>query len=214
MTTLVIIGAGGHGRVVADCAQQLGTYQNIVFLDDCFDKTTISGNWEIVGEVNNFHKYISHSDFIIAFGNNQLRAKTFRDLHKANANIITLIHPSATISPLAVIGKGVMICANAAINIGAKIADGCIINTSATVDHDCLLEPYIHISPGVNIAGGVNIGQYSWLGIGSTVIESLCLAENTQIAAGAVVTRSTQANSLYLGVPAKRIRSLTNITQE
>ncbi|MCI2283338.1 acyltransferase [Colwellia sp. MSW7] len=152
MTTLVIIGAGGHGRVVADCAQQLGTYQNVVFLDDCFNKSTTSGHWEIVGKVNDFQKYLSHSDFIIAFGNNQLRAKTYKILHKANANIITLIHPSATVSPRSLIGKGVMICANSVINIGAKIADGCIINTSATVDHDCILGPYIHVSPGVNIA--------------------------------------------------------------
>lgn len=211
MKTLVIVGAGGHGRVVADCAQQLGIYQSIIFVDDCFHKTKTSGCWPIVGVVEDFFQFIEKSDFIVAFGNNQLREKTIEMLTKAKANIISLLHPSATISPNAIIGKGVMVCANAAINIGTHIADGCIINTGATIDHDCTIHAYSHISPGVSIAGGVCVGKLSWLGIGSSIIEGLTLAENTQIGAGAVVIESTQANSLYLGVPAKRIRSLQKI---
>jgi sugar O-acyltransferase (sialic acid O-acetyltransferase NeuD family) len=210
MKTLVIIGAGGHGRVVADCAQQLGGYCKIIFLDDCYNKSKKSGNWPIVGLVEDFPQYIESSDFIVAFGNNYLRAEANKNLENAKANIISLLHPSATISPNALIGKGVVICANAAINVGTEIADGCIINTGATIDHDCKLQPYVHVSPGVNIAGGVNIDKLSWLGIGSTVIECLTLAENTQVGAGAVVTQSTQENSLYLGIPAKRIRALKN----
>jgi sugar O-acyltransferase (sialic acid O-acetyltransferase NeuD family) len=157
MKKLIIIGAGGHGRVVADCAQQL------------------------------------------------------MQLKKAKASIISLIHPSAVVSPHTFIGKGVVVFANAVINIGATIADGCIINTAATVDHDCELHQCVHISPGVNIAGGVHIAQLSWIGIGSTIVEYITLADNTQVGAGAVVTQSTQANSLYLGIPAKRVRSLTKI---
>ena len=210
MKTLVIIGAGGHGRVVADCAQQLNAYQKIVFLDDSFKKSKRSGEWQIVGLVEDFPQYLENSDFIVAFGNNNLRAEANKKLEEAKANIISLFHPSASISPNAFIGKGVVICANAAINVGTQIADGCIINTGATVDHDCNLQSYVHVSPGVNIAGGVTVGALSWLGIGSTVIECLTLAENTQIGAGALVIQSTQANSLYLGVPAKRVRALKN----
>jgi sugar O-acyltransferase (sialic acid O-acetyltransferase NeuD family) len=209
MSRLVIIGAGGHGRVVADCAQILGNYDDIVFLDDCFNKRTTNAHWKIIGRVDMWSE-LTDSDFFIAFGNNKLREKTIKKLQQVNVNLVSLIHPSAVISPRASIGKGVVVCANAVINVGTHISDGCIINTSATVDHDCELQSYVHISPGVNIAGGVTIEALSWLGIGSTVIECLTLAENTQIGAGAVVTQSTQANSLYLGVPAKRIRSLTN----
>jgi len=214
MKTLVIIGAGGHGRVVADCAQQAGRYQNIVFLDDCFNQIKTSGQWNIVGLVKDFPQFVSQSDFIVAFGNNQLRASIIKTLQKAKARIISLIHPSATVSPHSEIGSCVIICANAVINIGTRIADGCIVNTGATVDHDCNIHDYVHISPGVNIAGGVTVEQYSWLGIGSTIIECLTLERNTQIGAGAVVTQSTKANSLYLGVPAKQIRTLTNIKQD
>ena len=214
MKTLVIIGAGGHGRVVADCAQQLNIYKKIIFLDDSFKDTKRSGEWQIVDEIKSFPNYINNSDFIVAIGNNQSRREIFEQLNNANAKIASVYHPSAVISPYSSIGKGVVICANAVINVGAQIAHGCIINTGATVDHDCDIHPYVHISPGVNIAGSTTVGALSWLGIGSTVIEGIALAKNTQVGAGAVVTQSTIANSLYLGVPAKRIRSLTNYQQD
>ena len=214
MKTLVIIGAGGHGRVVADCAEQQGYYQKIIFLDECFNESKKSGEWKIVGSTKDFSRYLDNSDFIVAIGNNQSRREIFEQLNNANAKIASVYHPSAVISPYSSIGKGVVICANAVINVGAQIAHGCIINTGATVDHDCDIHPYVHISPGVNIAGSTTVGALSWLGIGSTVIEGITLAKNTQVGAGAVVTQSTIANSLYLGVPAKRIRTLQNIQQD
>lgn len=211
MKRLVIIGSGGHGRVVADCAQQLGLYSQIDFLDDCFFDRQDNNQWQVIGLVKDFPKYIDEVDFIVAYSNSRLRKQVMAQLKHAKANIVTLIHPSANVSPNTFIGKGVVIFANAVINIGSNISDGCIINTAATVDHDCVLNECVHISPGVNVGGGVHIGQLSWLGIGCTILDSITLADNTQIGAGAVVTQSTQANSLYVGVPAKRIRSLTKI---
>jgi UDP-N-acetylbacillosamine N-acetyltransferase len=102
----------------------------------------------------------------------------------------------------------VVVFANAVVNIGARIDEGCIINTAATIDHDCHIQACCHISPGVNIAGGVNVGKGSWLGIGSCVVEYITIAENTQSGAGAVLTKSTQSNQLYVGVPALAVRSL------
>jgi len=211
MKKLLIIGSGGHGRVVADCAQQLGQYNQIDFLDDCFYDRKDNNQWQVIGLVKDFPQFIDKVDFIVAYSNSRIRKQIIAQLKHAQANIVSLIHPSAIVSPNAFIGKGVVIFANAVINIGANISDGCIINTSATVDHDCVLNECVHISPGVSIGGGVHIGQLSWLGIGSTIVDSITLADNTQIGAGAVVTQSTQANSLYVGVPAKRIRSLTKI---
>ena len=211
MKQLIIIGAGGHGRVVADCAQQQGKYSKIVFLDDCFFERKENSEWSVIGAVKDFPQFIDDADFVVAFGNNRLRKDILSQLKKAKANIVSLIHPTAVVSPHTLIGKGVVVFANAVINIGASIADGCIINTAATIDHDCELHQCVHISPGVNIAGGVYIAQLSWIGIGSTIVECITLADNTQVGAGAVVTQSTQANSLYVGVPAKRVRSLTKI---
>ncbi len=206
--TLVIIGAGGHGRVVEDCAESIGCYNNIIFLDDCFENTSPNAQKNLVGPIKNWHQYRDTADFIVAIGNNKLRASLLQQLASDSCFISTLIHPTAFISKKSKVASGVVIFANAVVNTGARIDEGCIINTAATVDHDCHIQAYCHISPGVNIAGGVNVGQFSWLGIGSSVIEYITLAENTQSGAGAVITGSTQSNKLYLGVPATPVRSL------
>lgn len=205
---LVIIGAGGHGRVVADCAESIGTYDNIIFLDDCFDERKKNHLWSIAGPIAHWPNYCDNADFIVAVGNNLLRASLLQQLASKQSYIATLIHPTAFISDHSVIGKGVVVFANAVINVGAHIDDGCIINTAATIDHDCHIQAYCHISPGVNLAGGVIVGEFSWLGIGSSVVEYITIANNTQSGAGAVITQSTSSNTLYLGVPAKPIRSL------
>lgn len=141
-TSLAIIGAGGHGRVVADCAEQTGQYNNIFFLDDSFTDRKNNALWEIKGPVSEWNKFSQEADFIVALGNNTLRADILKHLQDFKVSIATLVHPTASISPHSELGQGVVVFANAVINIGSKIADGCIINTNATVDHDLSL---IHI---------------------------------------------------------------------
>jgi UDP-N-acetylbacillosamine N-acetyltransferase len=201
--SLVIIGAGGHGRVVADCATLTDRYKEIIFLDDCFAERKQNFHWPIVGVVDDWPNYSDRADFIVAFGNNELRANTLKVLDDAGVSIANVVHPSAVVSSSVKLGKGIVVFANAVINIGSIISDGCIINTASTIDHDCSLDKCCHISPGAHVAGGVKIGALTWLGIGSSVIEYIELAECTQIGAGAVVTKPTLANTLYLGIPAK-----------
>lgn len=212
MNTLVIIGAGGHGRVVADCAEATNQYQNIVFLDDSFPERKKNLHWEIVGKTNSFINYINDTHFIVAFGDNALRSKTLNNLKKTKAIITTLIHPTACISKHTLIGNGIVVFAQAAINIGCSIGDGCIINTAATIDHDCTLQDFVHVSPGANIAGGVTIKKQSWVGIGASIIECVTIAQNTLIASGSTVISSTKENSLYTGVPAVFKKSLPSST--
>ncbi|MEH6595628.1 MAG: acetyltransferase [Colwellia polaris] len=206
--TLVIIGAGGHGLVVADCALSLGYYNNIIFLDDCLDKLNANSHWQVSGPTANWVNYRENADFIVAIGSNTIRAKLIAQLVAKQCHLATLIHPTAFVSQHSSISYGVVIFANAVVNIGARIDEGCIINTAATIDHDCHIQAYCHISPGVNIAGGVKVGKLSWLGIGSAVVEYITIAPNTQSGAGAVITKSTQSNQLYMGVPALPVRSL------
>lgn len=206
--TLVIIGAGGHGLVVADCAENIGHYSKIIFLDDCLEKLKNKSHWTIAGPIASWVNYCDSADFIVAIGNNALRASLLQQITAKKSSLATLIHPTACVSKHSNIGPGVVIFANAVVNIGASIDEGCIINTAATVDHDCHIQAYCHISPGVNIAGGVIVGKFSWLGIGSSVIEYITIAQNTQSGAGAVITKSTQSNKLYLGAPAAPVRSL------
>ena len=213
MNTLVIIGAGGHGAVVADGAESIGHYQKIVFLDDAFPERKSNHHWEIIGKADSFIDYINDSHFIVAFGNNTLRSNMLNKLKKTQAAIITLVHPTAYISKHTKIGNGVVVFAQAVVNIGCSIDDGCIINTAATIDHDCILQESVHVSPGANIAGGVTIGKQSWVGIGASIIECVTIGQNTQIASSSTVISSTKANSLYAGVPAvfkKQLPTATN----
>lgn len=206
---LLIIGAGGHGRVVADCAEQLGQYGDIAFLDDCFNEqdeaSQFSGHWSIIGKVALWKNYLAGTDFIVAFGNNELRLSTYNRLLAGGANLVSLIHPKAVVSQYAQVGVGSVVLAGAVINLDSIIGDACIINTSASVDHDCHIEHGVHISPNVSLAGGVTIGELSWLGLGSIVIQYLHLAANCQVGAGGVVIKSIAEAGVYVGNPVRKL---------
>ncbi|MGJ8692041.1 MAG: acetyltransferase [Thalassotalea sp.] len=209
---LVIIGAGGHGRVVADCAEALGCYQEIIFLDDCItDKKrpkTTNGHWQIVGSVAQWPEYLSTADFIVAFGDNSLRLAVINQLLAGGAKLISLIHPAAVVSKHANIAAGCVVFAGAVINIGASLGYGVIVNTLASIDHDCDIAAGVHISPNVSLAGGVKVGALSWLGIGAVVIQYLALTENCQLGAGTVVVKNIDVAGTYVGSPARLIKKL------
>ncbi len=205
---LLIIGSGGHGRVIADCAELLGNYNEIAFLDDSYGNNNKSGKWFVIGDSNNWQEHIINSDFIVAFSRNINRSAMLNVLTNGDASIVNIIHPRAVISNNVTLGQGITIFANAVVNVGAKLDDGCIINTAASIDHDCFIGKCAHISPGVHLAGNVSVGENAWLGIGTSVIEGIKLAKNIQVAAGAVVIKADQPNSLYMGIPAKIIRPL------
>lgn len=207
---LAIIGAGGHGRVIADCAVTMKEFDEIIFLDDNFPNTTKNLSWQIVNQSTQWYNYLKHYEFAIAIGNNAVRLALFNQLQLANSQLPNIIHSSAVISPYASIGAGNVIFANAVINPAVAIANSCIINTAATIDHDCQLANAVHISPGVHLAGNVNVKECSWFGIGSCSVQNITIEQNCQIGAGATVVKSTKANGLYLGTPAKRVQELHN----
>lgn len=206
---LAIIGAGGHGRVIADCAAAMNTFDEIVFLDDSFPDRDTNLVWHIIAKSSDWQKYSNEYEFAIAIGDNKLRLAIYLELVTSSASLPNLIHPSAVISPHSNLGQANVVFANSVINPAVKIANACIINTAATIDHDCQLEDAVHISPGVHLAGTVVVKKFSWFGVGSSSIQSITIAENTQIGAGATVIKSTKANGLYLGIPAKRTKELT-----
>ena len=140
---LIILGAGGHGRVVADLAVQSGKYEQILFLDD----HSLAG--DVVGICTDYIKFNTEdTEMYPAFGNNELRVQWEHRLQEACIRLATLIHPLAYISPTAKIAQGCVIMPYAVINTGSRIGQGCIINCNAVVDHDCILEEGCHIAPG------------------------------------------------------------------
>lgn len=200
---IVIIGAGGHGKVVANIAK-LNGYEQILFLDDGGTKNT-NGMYPIVGtteEIVNYRDY----DFIVAIGNNQIRKKITDNLFEQSFKVVNLVHPTAVIDDTAIMGLGSVVMANAVINACAKLGKGCIVNTSATVDHDDVLGDYVHVCPGAHIAGTVAIGNEAWIGIGASVINNVTIASNCMIGAGSVIVKNLSESGTYVGVPARRIR--------
>ncbi len=197
---LLIIGASGHGKVVADIAKKNG-YNEIAFLDDN-DMVKECDGYQVVGKTKDFIHY--DSDMFVAIGNSQIRERIMDSLKAEDKSIPTLIHPSAVIAEIIEIGEGTVVGAGAVINPGAKIGRGCIINTSSSVDHDCVVSDFAHVSVGAHVAGTVSIGKHTWIGAGATVSNNVNICDNCMIGAGAVVVKNIDKSGTYIGVPAMK----------
>lgn len=206
---LIIVGASGHGKVVADIALKMNKWKAITFLDDNGNLKESLG-LQVIGKSSDAFKYIDDFDIFIAIGNNDVRKKLQTDLEQKNASIPILIHPNAVIGTHVKIDYGTVIMAGVIINSDTKIGKGCIINTGTTVDHDNMIEDYVHLSPGVNLAGGVKIGDKTWLGIGSMIINNVNITSGCIIGAGSVVVADIIQKGIYVGVPAKKKLSPDN----
>ena len=202
MKCLAILGASGHGKVVADCAECAG-WNEIVFFDDAWPKLKSIGVWGVIGDTNALlNDLAQYAGVIVAIGHNETRLKKQAELLNHDAAMISIIHPDAKISQYAKLGLGSVVMAGAVINVDSAIGVGCIINTSATIDHDCILGDGVHISPGAHLAGGVIVGNNSWIGIGSNVLQLIEIGENTIIGAGAVVVKNIEGYCTVVGNPA------------
>ncbi len=198
MRKLVIIGASGHGKVIADIATRCG-YDDIIFLDDNEEITECAG-YPVVGKTREAERMTE--DKIVAIGNAVIRERIQNKLK----NVITLIHPDASISRRVQFGIGTVVMAGAIINSDTIIGNGCIINTGASVDHDCKIENYAHISVGSHIAGTCNIGERTWIGAGAIVSNNINVCCDCVIGAGTVVIRNCTTSGTYVGNPARRIQ--------
>jgi sugar O-acyltransferase (sialic acid O-acetyltransferase NeuD family) len=203
MNKLAILGAGGHGRVVADAATAAG-WENIFFFDNLWPIKKNNAHWPVIGNtqdcVDNSYLY---DGIVVAIGDCIFRNIEYQKLKSSGARLINIVHPTAIISPFSSLGVGNVILARAVINIGVVIGDNCIVNTAATVDHDCHLSDSIHVAPGANVSGNVHIGTCSWIGVGASVRQDILIGENVMIGAGAVVVKNVPDNITVVGNPAK-----------
>lgn len=201
---LLIIGASGHGKVVADIALKLNKWKIIAFLDDDENIKSPLG-LEVIGKTDDAITQIDNCDIIVGVGNNATREKIQKRLEAEGASVPVLIHPNAVIGDQVEIEPGTVVMAGAVINCCTRIGKGCIINTGATIDHDNVIKDYVHISPGVHTAGTVKIGQGTWLGIGSAISNNVNITSRCRIGAGAVVVRDITEPGTYVGVPVRRV---------
>jgi sugar O-acyltransferase (sialic acid O-acetyltransferase NeuD family) len=201
---LIIIGASGHGKVVADIAISMNKWKDIAFLDDNELIKKVLG-LQVIGKSTDAVKYIGNSDIFVAVGNNRIREKIQEEIELLGANVPVLLHKNALIGTDVEIGRGTVIMAGVVINCCTLIGKGCIINTGSTIDHDNVVEDYVHISPGANLAGSVKVGKGSWIGIGSAVINNINITSGCIVGAGAVVVKDIIEPGTYIGVPAKKV---------
>lgn len=200
MKKLGIVGASGHGRVIADIAMRNG-YEEIVFFDD---NRSISkcGNYPVIGNTANVK--MANFDIIIGIGNADIRRR-IQELVPTE-RLVTLIHPGAVVAEDVVIGAGTVVMAGAVINPGTHIGKGCIINTCSSVDHDCEIEDYVHIAVGSHLCGNVSVGSGTWIGAGVTVSNNVSIWKDCMIGAGAVIVKNIDFPGTYIGVPARKVR--------
>jgi sugar O-acyltransferase (sialic acid O-acetyltransferase NeuD family) len=214
METL-IIGAGGHGKVVLDILLAQGKYRPIGFVDADPKLTgTRVGGLPVFGGIHLLNKLKSQHRLrfaIIAIGDNRARCAYVKTVEDHGLELINAIHPTATVSSSAVLGRNVVIAAQAVVCTEARLADLVIINTSAIVDHECEIGPGAHICPGANLAGRVRIGGSAFVGLGANIIQCLTIGDGATIGAGAVVLRDIPPGATAVGVPARIIKSTPSL---
>jgi len=213
----IVLGAGGHGRVVADLVRTLG-YDVVGYADadvgrmgtvaDATGARVILTQTELVACGRGERPWPRGASAIaLGIGDNGARARARRTL--AHDSLPALLHPRAWVSGAARLRAGVVVLAGAVVNTGVRIGDGAIVNSHATVEHDCLLGSDVHVSPGATVCGSVTIGDESWIGAGAVIIPGRHLAKRCVVGAGAVVIRDVAIDATVVGNPAHPLTRVT-----
>ena len=203
MKQLALLGASGHGKVVADAALAAG-WQAVVFFDDAWPGVSVNGHWPVVGNTAALLERLNEFDgVLVAIGNCAVRWQKQQTLQAAGARLVTVVHPHACVSPFARLGAGTVVMGGAVVNVDAVVGEAGIINTGATVDHDCTLAHAVHISPGAHLSGNVTVGACSWVGVGATVRQGIRVGAGVIVGAGTVVVQPVADGLTVIGNPAR-----------
>ena len=211
MPPVVIIGSGGHARVLIDCLRLAG--REILFCTEIasqlhgqlVDGVLIKGPDELIQELDSAKVQLANG--IGSIGEPIQRREVYENFSKLGFEFTLIIHPTATIAKSAKIGDGVQIMAGAVITAGATIDSNTIINTSATIDHHCEIGAHCHIAPRATLSGAVVVGKRTHIGTGANVIQMIHIGEGCVIGAGATVLSNLPDGTVAVGTPAKPICS-------
>ena len=213
MSSLLILGSGGHAKVVAETAIASGVASSVAFLDDrCTglgDSLSVLG-WPVIGPLALALQADTRPQFdaaVVAIGHAVTRLCWIEKLQSAGYTLPVLMHPTAWVSSSAQIGPASVVFAQATVQAQASIGKGAILNTSCNVDHDAQLSDAVHICPGARLAGEVKVGARSWIGIGASVIQQVCIGSDVTVGAGAAVVRDLPNGVTAVGVPARVVSS-------
>ncbi len=205
---LLVWGASGHAKVVADAAIRSGLYEVVGFLDDVSPEragSRVLGELAVLGGAEQLERAraggIAH--VVVGIGDNAARQRVAARAKGAGFALATVIHPAAVVADSCTLGEGSFVAAGAVLNPDVSCGTLVIVNTGATVDHDCRLGDAVHVSPGAHIAGKVTIGDRAWIGVGAAVRDGMLIGADTVVGAGAAVVHDLPAGVLAYGVPAR-----------
>lgn len=203
---LIILGSGGHSKVVIEIIKQNLQYEIVGLIDKNVGDKTL--DIPIIGNDNDlvgiYERGVKNA--FVAIGNNTVRRNLSILLKKIGFNLINVISKNAIVSGSAKLGNGILLMPASIINSSSQIDDGCIINTNSSIDHDCIIGKYTHIAPGCAIAGNVRIGNNCFLGVGSKVINGIEIQDETIIGAGSTIIENMEGYSTIVGTPGKIIK--------
>lgn len=204
-TEILLIGAGGHAKVVIEALQISEPDTMVVLVDENMAKAgqKILGKWPIVF-LDDWSKL--PTQYHVAIGNNHIREKCSLDARKNGKELLTIMHPDAFVSPSTAISAGCFIAAKAVVAAESKLGEGCIINHGAIVDHDCCIGSYSHIGPNVTIGGGVFVGEGCLIGAGATILPLVKIGDHSIIGSGSVITKDVPSNQTIVGVPGRQVK--------
>ena len=204
MSSLFILGSGGHGKVVAETAASTHHYSSISFFDDMQCAPVLG--YPVVGSINSVfesYQFPESGQFIVAIGDSRVRLDLTCRLLSLGYSVPIIVHPMASVSSSALIGPGTVVFSHAVIQSCASIGKASILNTSCSVDHDTLLSDGVHICPGAHLAGNVTVGSSSWIGIGASVIQQINIGRNVVVGAGSTVLADLPDDVTAVGTPAR-----------
>jgi sugar O-acyltransferase (sialic acid O-acetyltransferase NeuD family) len=210
VSKILIVGAGGHGQVVADMllrAREAGAPEQVAgFLDDILAPTapTVLG-LPVLGALDSVREH-DHDAIVVAIGENRDRARLFASFEALGEHFAIAVHPRSYVSPTADIGRGAMVCAGALVSTAACIGDDVILNTGSSVDHHCSIGAHAHIAPGAYLGGEVRVGDGALVGIGARVLPRVSIGPWAVVGSGAVVTEDVPAYATAVGIPARVVK--------
>lgn len=205
MNNVVIVGQGGHSKVVGEAITFQGNNKIIGYLDDNYEELEFKDGLYF-GPIRTAKELLlveSTIKFVVAIGNNKVRKIIVEKMGLKETQYLTVIHPKAIISAYATIGAGSVILANAVVNTDATVGAHTIVNTSSIVEHDNIIEDFVHISPNATLTGTVHVEEGVHVGAGATIIPNISIGKWSTIGAGATAINHIPAFSTAVGVPAK-----------
>ncbi len=194
---MYLYGASGHGKVVKEILDDAGIEVK-AFIDDDLSLSNFFG-------LPVLHNYDGCDPVIVSIGKCDIRKKI---VERLNCKFATAIHSSAIVSQSSKIAEGTVVMQGVVIQADVAVGKHCIINTKASIDHECVIEDFVHIAPGVTISGNVRVGSGTWIGVGSSIIQGVKIGKNCFVGAGSVIVKDVPDNSKGYGVPFKVVETL------